>query len=73
MRNSSFPTASEFSPSRQQSPTALCPGDKVRLNSGGPVMTVQEIRPMAICEWVTDKGVESTEFPPECLKRTGGS
>ena len=26
------------------------PGDKAILKSGGPVMTVQEVRPMAICE-----------------------
>ena len=49
------------------------PGDKAILKSGGPVMTVQEVRPMAICEWVTDKGVGSAEFPPECLKRAGGN
>ena len=59
--------------SHRPSLTPLRSGDKVVLNLGGPVMTVQEIRPMAICEWATDKGVESTEFPPECLKRTGGS
>ena len=36
-------------------------------------MTVQELRPMAICEWETDKGVKSTEFPLECLKQASGS
>ncbi len=49
------------------------PGDKAILKSDGPVMTMQEVRPMAICEWVSDKGAESMEFPPECLKRAGGS
>lgn len=48
-------------------------GDVVTLNSGGPQMTIIEIRLVspvqARCSWITNEGVMlSATFPEVCLK-----
>ncbi len=43
-------------------------GSIVRLNSGGPRMTVMHIEAMAFCRWFDDNGVLLwNNFPVECL------
>jgi uncharacterized protein YodC (DUF2158 family) len=49
------------------------PGDVVRLISGGPLMTVDEVaedngKPMVYCIWVIGDKKMTDNFPPHTLK-----
>ena len=46
-------------------------GETVKLISGGPIMTVQEILPNneVQCQWFAGKKLESGYFPPDSLIR----
>ncbi len=50
--------------------TQLKPGDTVRLNSGGPLMTISTIEGQnAFCEWFTDdQQLQSRSFVITSLK-----
>ena len=50
--------ASESATSKQKPLAALCPGDKVTMNSGGPVMTVNDVKRIANCSWLAKDGTE---------------
>ena len=48
-------------------------GDRVQLNSGGPIMTVEEVDDpdFISCIWFNDKGeVQRQGFPPAVLKKS---
>lgn len=47
------------------------PGEKVRLKSGGPAMTVEEIASngRVVCQWFDkDKNLRDGMFPPDSLE-----
>lgn len=50
---------------------SLKPGDLVRLKSGGPVMTIDEINfTGAICKWFDGKKAEAKTFQVASLEKT---
>lgn len=52
----------------------LIPGkDKVRLNSGGPLMSVENVDKsgQVLCTWKTDGKVQTMLFPSICVRRIG--
>jgi uncharacterized protein YodC (DUF2158 family) len=48
------------------------PGDLVRLRSGGPVMTLQQVSydgESVYCQWFVNGKLHTGQFPPSSLKR----
>lgn len=46
-------------------------GDVVRLNSGGPDMTIREIqRETAWCQWISESKIYEADFPIKSLQRS---
>lgn len=50
-------------------PAALKVGDSVKLNSGGPVMTVIDVTAsgMVTCKWSFNNGFKTERFPSDAL------
>jgi len=47
---------------------AMQPGDVVQLKSGGPIMTVQEVKPAGVvCTWFDEKHNLKTAAFPEAM------